>query len=107
METNEKYGFPSNKPRELCRVVCFDVDGTLITIFDSSPRYQVIQALLWFKTLPGIKVYVWSGGGIDYAEHWVEKLGLDVEVIEKGSIVPDIAFDDQDSARLGLVTVPV
>lgn len=107
METNEKYGYPSNKVRESCRVVCFDVDGTLITmgLDEPTPRYEIIQLLKWFAQ--NNKVYVWSGGGIDYAERWVQKLGLGCEVIEKGSIVPHIAFDDMQDARLGIITVRV
>lgn len=107
METNEKYGYPSDTGRQSCRVVCFDVDGTLITMGmeEPTPRYEIIQLLKWFQQAH--KVFVWSGGGIDYAQRWVQKLGLGCEVIDKGSIVPDIAFDDMDGARLGRVTVRV
>jgi hypothetical protein len=53
---------------------------------------------------------VWSGGGIDYATHWRDKLGLKAEVLEKGSFVPDLAFDDmahESEFNLGKVNVPV
>jgi hypothetical protein len=41
-------------------------------------------------------MYIWSGGGVDYATRWRDKLGLTAIVVEKGSFTPDIAFDDED-----------
>lgn len=82
--------------------VCFDVDGTLID-YTNQPRDLVIHLLRTFKAL-GCEVYVWSGGGVQYAHGWVNRLGLnDVvdDVIMKGSIKPDLAVDDQ-SVNLGL-----
>lgn len=78
--------------------VCFDVDGSIIrkSINGDVPRYDVISMLLrmveWGNT-----VFVWSGGGVDYAEAWVRKLGLpdSVRVIPKNdSFGIDLAFDD-------------
>jgi hydroxymethylpyrimidine pyrophosphatase-like HAD family hydrolase len=75
--------------------VAFDVDGTLITNNDT-PRYEVIK-LLFFFAAHNWDIYIWSGGGIDYANHWAEKLGLTNRcwVIEKGSRPVDIAVDDE------------
>ena len=85
------------------RIVAFDVDGTLIT-FDDIPRYDVINTYKYFQRV-GCEMIIWSGGGIDYATHWADKLGLKPDqVIEKGSIVPDIAFDDED-VDLGKVNI--
>lgn len=82
--------------------VCFDVDGTLID-YENKPRYAVINLLKAFKDL-NCAVYVWSGGGVLYAEGWVNRLGLN-DLIEgcivKGSIQPDLAVDDQ-FVNLGL-----
>lgn len=85
-------------------VICYDVDGTLITL-DNKPRHDVIKTLFMFREL-GCKIYVWSGGGIDYATQWVNRLGLPCEVIAKGSILPSIAFDDQ-LVGLGEVSIQV
>lgn len=85
--------------------VCFDVDGTLIKLQDDTPRYEIINLFLTFQRL-GYTLYVWSGGGVDYAARWVEKLGLKVEVIAKGSLKPDIAIDDED-VKLGTVNLKV
>lgn len=91
--------------------IAFDVDGTLIkkTINGDVPRYEVI-AILHFFVEQGHTVFVWSGGGLDYAEQWTRKLGLpqEVRVIEKRKDTYDIdlAFDDQE-ADLATVSVQV
>jgi len=74
--------------------VCFDVDGTLIGI-DNRPRWEVIQ-LFHMLNLIGCDVFIWSGGGIDYATMIRDRLGLKAKIIEKGSMVPDISVDDQE-----------
>jgi hydroxymethylpyrimidine pyrophosphatase-like HAD family hydrolase len=104
------------------KTIAFDVDGTLVHDGNPSftfisplsgiqepktdmPRYDVIQMLLQYRVL-GWDIYVWSGGGIDYAKHWADKLGLSVKVVEKGSFKPDIAVDDMD-VNLGIVNIKV
>ena len=90
--------------------IAFDVDGTLIKHTDNGdvPRYEVIAML---KTLVsfGHSVFVWSGGGEDYARHWAEKLGLlpDVRIVGKTkSLGMDVAFDDH-ATSLALVDIIV
>lgn len=83
--------------------VAFDCDDTLIKWSDDGraiPNHNVIDLLRWFMR-NGHKVVVWSGGGVEYAQTWVEKFNLhgidplnDVIVVEKGSIPVDIAIDD-------------
>jgi phosphoserine phosphatase len=75
--------------------IAFDVDRTLITIEDT-PNYNNIWLLHWFFRSEW-DVYIWSGGGIDYAQRWAEKLGLNTmtRVIEKGSMPMDIVVDDE------------
>lgn len=86
--------------------VAFDVDMTLID-HEDKPIYQNIQLLLWFIDR-GHDVIIWSGGGVDWAESCVRKLGLEgvVRVIFKGTEYVDIAFDDQ-AINLGKVNVEV
>lgn len=92
--------------------IAFDVDGTLIHQKDSAcdvPRYDVISLFKSLESL-GCEMYMWSGGGIDYAEHWRNKLGLKAHVVMKGSFVPDIAIDDMAHElefNLGTVNIPV
>lgn len=90
--------------------IAFDVDGTLIqkTTYGDVPRYDVISMLLFLERI-GHTVFVWSGGGTDYAETWSHKLGLPatVRVLPKtrGYDI-DLAFDDQE-AELATVTIRV
>jgi hydroxymethylpyrimidine pyrophosphatase-like HAD family hydrolase len=78
--------------------VAFDVDGTLIhqagPLCDT-PNYLVIGMFQMFESI-GCDMIIWSGGGIDYAEQWARKLGLSATILEKGSILVDIAIDDLD-----------
>lgn len=93
-------------------VVAFDVDGTLIHQAGEkcdTPRYDIIQLFHTFEKL-GATMYIWSGGGMDYAQRWAEKLGLKATVVEKGSFVPDIAVDDmahESEFNLGRVNIAV
>jgi len=79
----------------------FDVDGTLIHALSDRivPRYPVIQL---FRTLEamGCEMYIWSGGGEDYARMIANRLGLNATVVSKGSFTPDIAIDDFET-KLG------
>jgi len=90
--------------------IAFDIDGTLISderYYDlaDTPRYDIIDLFRIFEKL-GCEMYIWSGGGVDYANHWKEKLGLRANVVIKGSFIPDIAIDDED-VQLGKVNIKV
>jgi len=88
--------------------VAFDVDGTLIHQVGKSedtPRYDIIALFHAYEKL-GCKMFIWSGGGVDYAERWSQKLGLEAEIVEKGSFKPDLAFDDMN-VNLGKVNIRV
>lgn len=78
--------------------IAFDVDGTLIvkTQDGDVPRYEIVSLAFAFHNL-GHKVFVWSGGGEDYALMWARKLGLlpFIRVLPKSRNYDiDIAFDD-------------
>jgi predicted HAD superfamily phosphohydrolase YqeG len=88
--------------------VAFDVDGTLIHQIgerEDTPRYEIIDLFKKFESL-GCVMYIWSGGGEDYAARWRDKLGLSAVVVAKGSFQPDIAVDDMD-VTLGKVNLKV
>lgn len=81
--------------------IAFDVDDTLIipavatNMPSDTPNYELITVYKWFQK-QGHEMIVWSGGGINYAQHWAEKLGLQpctIRVKEKSEDV-DITFDD-------------
>ncbi len=88
--------------------IAVDVDGTLIHLTgekEDTPRYDVIRLFHLLESF-GYEMYVWSGGGEDYAQNWVNRLGLSAKVVEKKSFVPDIAIDDEED-NLGKVTLRV
>lgn len=92
--------------------VAFDVDDTLIVpnvaggFGNNTPNYRTIEIYRWFQE-QGHYMIVWSGGGIDWARKWSDKLGLEVDMFpRKGSVEVDIAFDDCD-VELGTVNVKV
>jgi hydroxymethylpyrimidine pyrophosphatase-like HAD family hydrolase len=77
--------------------VAFDVDGTLIHQIgprEDTPRYEVI-ALFHILQKAGCNMIIWSGDGVGYAQRWMEKLGLEAKILEKGCGEPDITFDDE------------
>lgn len=88
---------PEKKPEgNALFTVAFDIDLTLIDA-GFRPRYHVIALMKWFVD-NGNTVHVWSGGGLDYCETWILKLGLDVWGVtalpSKFCIPVDIAVDD-------------
>jgi phosphoserine phosphatase len=93
--------------------VAFDVDDCLIipsvaTGFPTdTPNYDTIAVYKWFQA-QGCVMIVWSGGGIDYAKMWAEKLGLEPCYIWKkeANRYVDIAFDDCD-VKLAYANVKV
>lgn len=85
-------------------IVAFDIDDTLLlpavaTELDiDTPNYEVIAIYKWFQA-QGNTMWVWSGGGKDYAERWATKLGLRPDAcfdkhFPPPDLKPDICFDD-------------
>lgn len=95
-------------------VLYLDVDGTLIDASDQPNVPLVCAALAWVTRLTQQKIVapqriiVWSGGGIDYAQLWTDRLfgwanlWANIEVIggakrfsraRTGDIVVDDAFE--------------
>src|SRR3990167_1750703 len=98
--------------------IAFDIDDTIWKVdrkyYNQVPDYELIVVLKWFFN-NGDKIFIWSGGGVNYAQSIVNKLGLTdfVEVIPKvklgdasNTYTIDIAFDDEET-RLGKVDVKV
>src|ERR1017187_3085908 len=78
--------------------VAFDVDGTLIQLTgpkEDTPRYEIISMFHFYEKM-GCRMFIWIGGGIDYAARWRDKLGLTATVVAKNSFTPDICFDDEE-----------
>ena len=102
-------------------IISFDIDGTLLnnegippqTPTHLRPKTSVnLDAILLLQILSRMKntkIYVWSGGGKDYAEDFVRLYGLEKYVDRcfgkheydstiNGTV--DIAFDDVHSCEL-------
>lgn len=91
--------------------IAFDVDDTLIVpavatgLPTDTPNYDTIAVYRWFQK-QGYTMWIWSGGGADYAKMWGEKLGLKADgyygKAASGRAIlgttaphtPDICFDD-------------
>ena len=62
-------------------IIAFDIDHTLISnetgLGQEHLNLDVFTLLVSFSKISNTKIYVWSGGGQDYAEQIVRKYGLD------------------------------
>lgn len=101
---NKELGLPFGKMQTI--KIAFDVDGTLrcnCTNDCQDPNQRIVDM---FKTLASFKntdMYVWSGGGGDYAYRFALLYGLPVKplhcISKFGAPQMDIAIDDiQDTA---------
>jgi len=85
-------------------IVAFDIDGTLID-YEGSPIADSIQLFHLLQRL-GCNMVIWSAGGEAYARATAKWLGLSANVVKKGAITPDIAFDDNEF-DLGKVNIRI
>lgn len=84
--------------------VAFDCDGTLVDFFSGKPRYDIVALFHGFQRR-GCVMMIWSRTGTDHARETMERLGLRAKIVEKGSLVPDVAVDDEEK-NLGRVNIP-
>lgn len=110
-------------------IIAFDVDGTLISNinenivqerrvhgqvypFDAANTQVVELLILCSRIFKNVKVVVWSAGGQEYAQQWVERLQLERYVWraysksqyqELCNAHKVIAIDDIHKTRLGNV----
>lgn len=79
---NEEMGLPTGNMKTV--KIAVDVDGTLrcnCTETCQDPNERIVEL---FKTFSGFKntdMYVWSGGGANYALRWAERFGLPVKAM--------------------------
>lgn len=101
---NARLGLPRGK---MSRVrIAFDVDGTLRcnctdTCDDANERIVALFNIL--ASFKNVQLFVWSGGGADYASRFAERFMLPVTkarcISKIGAPPMDIAIDDiQDTA---------
>jgi hypothetical protein len=88
-------------------IVAFDVDDTILSppeatgLDRDTPNYDVIAIYRWFQA-QGNEMWIWSGGGKDYAQTWADKLGLKPDKVfgktDRSDFkeIVDLTFDDCD-----------
>lgn len=104
MIANATLGLPFGKMEQV--TIAFDVDGTLRcnctdTCDDGNQRIYDLFVIL--NHMKNTKLFVWSGGGADYAWRFAQKFGLPIKqsrcIGKIGAPHMDIAIDDiQDTA---------
>ena len=103
-QTNKDLGLPFSKMRTIR--IAFDVDGTLrcnCTDSCEDPNQRIYDLFLILDHFKNTELYVWSGGGADYAWQFTQKFGLPIKqnrcISKIGAPHMDIAIDDiQDTA---------
>lgn len=112
-------------------LIAFDVDGTLRcnTIEDKIvPNEEIRSLLVTLSKFKNVQIMVWSGGGETYARQVVAAMGLQKYVdryadkqyakcpnctepcnhhVFATDIKPDIAIDDIQDCKLGLINLIV
>ena len=104
MGKNAELGLPRGNMRTIR--IAFDVDGTLrcnCTENCLDPNDRVVQLFGILSHFKNTELFVWSGGGKDYARRFALRYGLDVKeancISKIGAPHMDIAIDDiQDTA---------
>ncbi len=99
-------------------IIAFDVDDTLIIPPEATgldidiPNPETIDIYNWFKD-QGHTMIIWSGGGVEYAKMWANRLALEPDMVVPkmlteldGQPYVDIAFDDCD-VKLAKVNIKV
>lgn len=108
---NDKLGLPFGKM--VNNTIAVDVDGTLrcnCTPTCEDPNMLVVR---WFnlsaRIFKNVEMFVWSGGGADYARRFATKFDLivadknclsKIEAHARG-FIPDIAVDDIQDTAIG------
>ena len=105
--------------------IAFDVDGTLIDNESDIPvaNERIRGLLVLLSSFKNVKIIVWSGGGEIYARQVGASIGIDKYVDEYASknyqgkvdgkhvfdpeFRPDIAIDDIQDCKLGIINLIV
>ena len=120
MSANEKLGLPRDKMKKI--VVAVDVDGTLrcnCTDTCREPNERILDMTNTFVSMKNVTVVVWSGGGKEYAQRFVDyyftpKVAKKITAMSKlaagntlGKFTPDIAIDDIQDTAIGTLNLIV
>lgn len=109
-EMNKQLSLPRDKMERV--VIAFDVDGTLrcnCTDTCEDPNQRIVDMAKTFTTFKNVKVIVWSGGGKEYAQRFMDKYGMPPKVKAASKLDPStwiygrpqIAIDDIQDTVIG------
>lgn len=106
MSANEDLGLPRDRMKTV--KIAFDVDGTLRsnkTPDDRNPNRRIVRLFETLSSFKNVELFVWSGGGADYAWRFAQLYDLDVKqshcISKIGAPKMDIAIDDIQDTALG------
>jgi hypothetical protein len=120
MGKNAELGLPRDKMKTI--VIAVDVDGTLrcnCTPTCEDPNARIVSFTNALLTMKNTEVVVWSGGGKEYAQRFVDKFftpkaAKKITTMSKfaagtglGKFTPDIAIDDIQDTALGKINLIV
>lgn len=84
--------------------IAFDCDGTLMNLNGTINTKLVDFAKALIHA--GFVVYIWSGGGVQYAKDIARGCGIiGATICYKGDVKPDICIDDVSSTALGHINL--
>lgn len=99
--------------------VAFDIDGTLrcnCTDTCQDLNRRVVEGLYFFRHMKNVRIMVWSGGGVQYVEQFLNKHNIGTRKFCLASKLdrstwrwgaPDIAIDDQQGFSLATLNLIV
>lgn len=112
MSKNTAMGILSGKMQKI--KIVFDVDGTLrCNCTDTCPdvNRRIVDLFYILATFKNTELYVWSGGGADYARAFANRMKLPVKdshcISKIGAPQMDIAIDDIQDTAMGKINLIV
>ena len=97
--------------------IFLDIDNTLIRWEIASNNKEVpfvngelVEAIYHYMvTNPKTKLFIWSGGGTEYAKKFAENVFINFQVVPKYITIPqedDICIDDSEVVTKGVTMTP-
>lgn len=111
MGANKDLGLPTDKMKTI--KIAFDVDGTLrcnCTDTCEDPNQRIVDLFNILSSFKNTEMYVWSGGGADYAWRFARLFNLQGGYHAASKLnAPqvDIAIDDIQDTAIGTINLIV
>lgn len=112
MGKNKELGLPVGKMKNV--TIAFDVDGTLrcnCTETCQDPNERILRLFEILKTFKNTELFIWSGGGAEYARRFKDLYHLDINdshcISKVGAPQMDIAIDDIQDTAIGNINLIV